>query len=155
MAATSSERRTALVEAVQDLELLDRPPAFGRGTAAHRELFARWVDELGPAAERAQAWYEVLLETELERTPDEEAAREEVEANWPAGAVSHVSMIAVVRKFWLECDALNASHAPGQRVPPEELLLLWLWNEGHTTLGNFLATLPYWPVGLNSDGHWC
>ena len=37
---------------------------------------------------------------------------------------------------------------------PEEFLLRWLVTDRLDELAEFLAGMPYWPIGMDEDGNW-
>lgn len=73
----------------------------------YKELFDDYVVEMRQARAVAQAWWQALLLGETQAGADEEAAKEAVDRRWPLGPVSHPFVIAVFRKYALECQRLN------------------------------------------------
>jgi hypothetical protein len=73
----------------------------------HDDLLRRYAEELAAAKDFAEAWWRDL--TQPDRPPgdagDEAAWR--VRERWPDGPASHPAVLAVIRKYWLACDALN------------------------------------------------
>jgi hypothetical protein len=61
---------------------------------------------------------------------------------------------AVVREYWLKCDDVNQKTRAEERVAPEDFLLRWLADNGRDELAEFLAGMPYWPIGMDEDGRW-
>jgi len=49
---------------------------------------------------------------------------------------------------------LNGRVTQDQKVAPEELVLAWLIYANHLELAEFLADLPFWPIGLDQKGNW-
>jgi hypothetical protein len=126
-----------------------------RGSAAHQALFRQYVKALTAAKEDAEDWWESLIEREEQRVGDRDQAVENVTERRPTGLMSLGASDAVVREYWLKCDALNRkTKNPEERVPPEEFLLLWLVNNRLNELAEFLADMPYWPIGMDEDGNW-
>lgn len=125
------------------------------GSAAHQALFRQYVKALEAAKKDAEDWWESLIETEEERVGDREQAVENVNERRPTGLMSLGASDAVVREYWLKCDALNRkTKNPDERVAPEDFLLRWLVDNRLDALGAFLADMPYWPIGIDEDGNW-
>ena len=143
-----------LVNAVNDLEIPDRPTAGGNGTIEHQKSFDHYVSQLDEAAQSGRAWWQSLLEVEEERTDDPAEAADNVRERHPGGAVAHKFVIAAVRAAWLACHDLNKRVAPVDRVRPEELVLGWLVQRGRPDLAEFLSDLVYWPIGLDGQSNW-
>lgn len=74
---------------------------------AHQQLFGRYVDELANARTAANAWWSSTLRRETKAGASDDEALERVRARWPAGPTSYPRVIAVVRKYFLLCEALN------------------------------------------------
>lgn len=86
----------------------------------HETLLKNYVAELASAHARAMTWWEALLKAALQRTGSAALARQEVRGRWPDGPASHPCVLAVVRKYWLLCDALNREHESAERVRESE-----------------------------------
>ena len=98
-------------------------------------------------------WRPLIVAKKTAERSEQEAAR----AAWmrrPAGPASYPGMVALVREYWLACDALNRKCAEEERVPPWTFLLSWLMDESHYEAVGVLACMPYWPIGLDEDGNW-
>lgn len=151
------QRVEDLRQVVRDVAPVGHPPPGGTGTGRHRVLFEQYVSELTPSVRSAQEWFEGLIEVEEERTQDRAQAEEAVRGRRPVGPVADGGVIAVVRKFWLDCAAINDEVdgiRTGEAVAPEDFILTWLLQEGYEELAEFLSSLPFWPMGLDPDGHW-
>jgi hypothetical protein len=61
-------------------------------------------------------------------------------------------VIAVVRKYWLACDALNRKH-PERAIQPPDFLVSCLRSKD-VSLAEFIGQMPYWPVGKDKEGNW-
>lgn len=130
-------------------------PTHSRGSAAHQTLFRQYVKDLKAAKADAEDWWESLIDAEEERVGDRDQAVENVNERRPTGSMSLGASDAVVREYWLKCDALNRkAKNPEERVPPEDFLLRWLVDNRHDDLAEFLAAMPYWPIGMDEDGDW-
>ncbi len=156
--ATTAEwnaRVGAMLDAIQDVAPQGHPPRGGPGSAPHRGLFRQYVEALRQAKILADAWWQALIDTEEEdRTGDREQAVENVRMRRPVGPVAHGAVIAAIREFWLRCAALNREVAEQERVAPEEFVLGWLAALNHLDLAEFLAGLPFWPIGMDTKGNW-
>ena len=94
-----------------------RLPEAIRGSAAHQALFRQYVKDLEAAKEDAEDWWESLIDTEEERVGDRDQAVENVNERRPTGLMSLGASDAVVREYWLKCDALNQkTKDPEERV---------------------------------------
>lgn len=147
------ERVSALLAAVKDVAPADHPRKSGKGSAAHRTMFTRYCKDLAEAKEHAEDWFQALIDVAEDETGDAELAEDMVRQRRPLGPVAHGRVIAVIREYWLKCDQLNQKSAAAERVAPEELLLGWLVGESEQ-LAQFLANLPFWPMGLSGLGAW-
>jgi len=149
------ERARRLLQAAKDFSRNVEYPTHSRGSASHQTLFRQYVKDLEAAKEEAEAWWASLIDTEEERVGDRDQAVENVNERRPTGLMSLGASDAVVREYWLKCDALNRkTRNPDERVPPEEFLLLWLVNDRRNELAEFLAGMPYWPIGMDEEGNW-
>ncbi|HEY0856431.1 MAG TPA: hypothetical protein VGE16_05210 [Albitalea sp.] len=146
-----------LLSAPKDLALsgasvIESSPPLKSAPDAHRKLYARYRKDLKRVLDDAVAWWNDRTVVFKEEYGDTKQARM---ANWqefPAGPVSDPYTVAVIRKYWLACDALNAQ-AP-TKVAPEVLLLQWVIDDGDMVTAELLSAMPYWPMGLDSDGAW-
>jgi hypothetical protein len=73
----------------------------------YKELFDAYVVEMRQTRAVALAWWQALLLVETQSGADASAAQEAVDRRWPLGPVSHPFVIAVFRKYALECQRLN------------------------------------------------
>lgn len=149
------ERARRLLLAAKDVSPDVEYPKDSRGSAAHRTLFGHYLKDLEAAKEDSENWWESLINTEEKRVGDRDQAVENVSERRPTGLMSLGASDAVVRKYWLKCDALNRkTRIPGDTVAPEEFVLGWLMDGEHDGLAEFLAGMPYWPIGMDDEGNW-
>ena len=149
------ERVRRLLQAAKDFSPGRAYPTHSRGTAAHEALFRQYVADLKAAKKRSENWWESLINTEETRTRNRARAEENVIDRRPTGLMSLGASDTVVRDYWLKCDAVNRkTRNPEERVAPEEFLLLWLVNDRLNDLAQFLADMPYWPIGMDENGNW-
>lgn len=87
----------------------------------YKELFDDYVVELRQARAVAQAWWQALLLGETQAGADAQAAQEAVDRRWPLGPVSHPFVIAVFRKYALECQRLNDAAEEAEEDDEDEL----------------------------------
>lgn len=73
----------------------------------YKQLFEAYVQDLHAARNTAQAWWEALLQREIQTGLDAAAAHEVLQARWPLGAVSHPAVIATFRSWALRVQTLN------------------------------------------------
>jgi hypothetical protein len=106
------------------------------------------------APDYALRWYQSLIDVEEERVDDHKLAAQAVKERWPVGAVAQGRVIAVIRKYWLECAALNLQLKDSEKLAPEDFVLERLMVKGPEKLARFLSPLPYWPIGLDREGNW-
>jgi hypothetical protein len=131
-------------------------PGKAAASPGHRSLFDRYKVDIRRAAKEAERIWDEELAAHAQELGDQKQA---TRAHWmmmPAGPGARPFFVALVRKYWLACDALNKTLPPEQAVAPEGLLLAWLADErlaGDPAV-KVLACLPYWPVGLDADGQW-
>ena len=144
-----------MIAAVRDIAPEDHPRASKlEMPKKHRALFQEYLADLSEAREVAEGWWGALILAEEERTGDREQAIEIVKRRRPVGASVHGSVIAVIRKYWLACDALNRLGETRDRVAPEEFVLGRLLDGEHDGHAEFLAGIPFWPIGLDREGRW-
>jgi hypothetical protein len=120
----------------------------------HRELFDQYLTEMRRAKLNAEVWWKTIIDVETGRAGDRRIAERTIRSRYSVGPAAHVGVIAVLRRFWLSCAALNIRSTPLERLPPEELLLGMLLSPPNEDLARFLSDLPYWPIGLDADGNW-
>jgi hypothetical protein len=125
------------------------------------KLFERYVTELAAARQEATAWWDALLAAAGPRAQD-------VRLRWPCGSVSHPRVIAVYRKYYLECERLNQKNAEpapeeaplwgedepdkGPKYMPTANFLLDNLEPVDPDLARFMEMLILSPIGLNPDG---
>lgn len=152
---TWRDRVHALLQAMRDVYGgAATAPSASELTSPQRVLFEGYVHDLRRAKGGAQKRWDAMVAAEFGRTGDLNRAEKNVERRIPLGRVVDPGVIAVVRKYWRECDALNAQLPEGARVRAEDFLLRFLLQSGHDDLAEFLAGLPYWPIGLDAEKHW-
>jgi hypothetical protein len=127
-------------------------PARGEASAAHRALFTKYRKDLKKVLDEAVEWWAYRTQSLEEELGSAKQARVANWAEFPAGPASDPNTVAVIRKYWLACSALNAKEAPP--VAPESFLLQWVVDEGDMETAELLSAMPYWPVGLDGAGHW-
>ena len=137
----------------------------------HEELFAAYVEDLRAAKERAESWW-TELQSEAQASGDERARPE---LRWPFGPASHPWVIAVYRRYFLACEALNEAMAddvdaapaapvveddwgeddPAEptvsRVPPRVLTFEMLESDETADLYEFMISMMYSPIGMKDD----
>lgn len=151
-------RAKNLIVAVRDVAATDHPSPLLMSAAGprHRHVFSTYVRKLRAAKKVADEWWESLVENNRgsrRRNGREEAVRRAKELR-PLGPRSDPNFIGLLRQYWFECWALNATVNPEQRVPPEDFLLAWLIEAGEDELAEFVSGLTYWPVGQDKKGRW-
>jgi hypothetical protein len=122
---------------------------------AHQELFERYLTDLRPAVHlAAQTWLGELHGWASQgNTPKQ--AEEEMWSTYPAGPAAQPFFVALVRHYWLACDALNKTTPSKCAVRPEQFLLDWLRSAPESEeLVAVLACMPYWPMGVDAEGRW-
>lgn len=113
-------------------------------------LLNDYVGELRSAREDAVRRYEGRLRTWTQRLGSEARAHEKLASGPPLCCAGRV--IAVVRKYWLACDALNRQH-PAERIDPREFIVEHLASRS-PDLARFLRPMPYFPLGKTKSGDW-
>jgi len=150
------KKAQALVDVVRDVAPPGHPPAGRSKTTAsgHRALFDRYVKALRKAKAEADGWRDGIIKAARSRGETQADAERYFKENYPVGTVAFGWVIAALRRFWLESDALNRKVDPAATVAPEEFLLSWLQDGTNDDLAEFLSALPFWPIGLTEDGKW-
>jgi hypothetical protein len=146
----------------------------------HMKLLGLYAEELAKAQAFATSWWTGLLQAHHVTEKSAQWKQSELARRWPAGPASHPRVLAVIRKYWLACDALNqalpsgagrtespepsytlvldeeaAPPAPAEAddthfVDPHVFVSEWLTDD-HEDLALFIGRLPYWPIGLDSQ----
>lgn len=150
-------RSRQLLEAVDDLIApYAAPPVheLHMASTAHRAYFARYVNELRAAKRVADDWMERIIQTEAERIGDRAEAEKNISVRRPSGAVVYPYVVHCIRKAWLTCQQLNDEMPTAERVAPQAFVLSWLDQAAEYELSAFVATLPFWPMGLDDDDRW-
>ena len=121
----------------------------------HRQLFEHYGSKLRVAVPKATANWEGELTGWASEGRTLEQAYAEMWTTYPAGPAAQPFFVALVRRYWLECDALNKTTPKDQAVRPEQFLLDWLQADpANEKLVAVLACMPYWPLGMDVKGHW-
>jgi hypothetical protein len=122
----------------------------------HRRLFAAYIRDLGPATSKAVQIWDDEVEWNANASGDRPEALSEQWMTYPAGPAAQPFFVALVRRYWLACDALNRKVPPASGVTPETFLLGWLMHLSpqQDEAVNVLACMPYWPLGMDHDGNW-
>src|SRR5262245_61810081 len=93
----------------------------------HEELLEQYARELNNTKELVERWWVDLDARETQDVGSPDLARGGWSASWPAGPASHPRVLAVVRKYWLACEALNkvilGARRSAQRRPEREYTL--------------------------------
>lgn len=148
-----------LLNAPRDLERWDAricAPAYSDASEEHRRLFDAYKTDLRNSVVRAVEVWEGETQgwASAGRTRDE--AVQEMWMTYPAGPAAQPFFVALIRRYWLDCDAINRVVPKSQAVAPEAFLLGWLVVEGPAEVESvkILSCMPYWPLGLDREGNW-
>jgi hypothetical protein len=123
----------------------------------HQQLFAEYVQELEAAKAATSEWWESLLAKEEQLLGDRERAVQSVRQRWPHGSGVHPYVVAVVRKYYFACDALNQEieklgdaslEGEEEFVYPHHFVIDLLMDGDHDDLLAFISAMPYLPIGL-------
>lgn len=121
----------------------------------HQKLLEEYAESLRAAKKAAEKWWEALLAAETRKTQDPEQAVHNVEQRWPYGPAAHPRVLAVIRKYYFACEALNdrlaKTNDPSEEYP-HVFVTDMLMEEGTDDLGDFVNALPGLPIGVDSDG---
>jgi hypothetical protein len=157
-----ARHRERMLSAPRDLERWDLSapaPDWADAGPAHAELFTRYRPDLHEMTAEAVGLWTASIDARAEMTGDREEAYREQWTAFPAGPASHPPMVALIRRYWLACDALNHQLPESQRVAPECFMLAWL-NQFSPRQPRDLealrvvACMPCWPMGLDDQGNW-
>jgi hypothetical protein len=148
-----------LVAAPRDLSRWDHAfvdPGPRAASPEHQQLFHTYRREIAAAATQAIREWDAEIDWLTQHEAKPEQAIRERWMSTPAGPAARPFFVALIRKFWLTCDALNARVPTQRAVPPEAFMVTWLRETlpaGADAL-RVLACVPYWPLGMDEDGHW-
>jgi hypothetical protein len=145
-------RAAALLDAGRDLRD-DDSAAIVAVDARHAALLNEYVRELREAKRWDESWWKSVWDTERQRSDDDADCARKLASRYPIGAGNHGAVIALLRKYWLACMALNEESPPDARLAPEHFLLGVL-IQPESDLAKFISTFPYWPIGMDADGKW-
>ena len=135
----------------------------------HSELFDSYVEELRKARDEALEWWQDLLDSEA---TDPDTSTTQVRLRWPAGPVSYPRVLAVYRKYYLECVTLNDrilsdqdgaqptqagwgeedEESDERTIPPRALLTDDLAG-ADPELHEFMGSLVFSPIGTDDQGN--
>lgn len=125
-----------------------------QASAAHRDLYAEYVDVLADAMEIAQdLWEDRVRAREADGMAPDDALSHAYD-HFFAGPAACGELIWTLREYWLRCDVLNRALPLEERVPPQMLLFGWVLDEGQDLWVQILTAMPYWPIGVDEDGQW-
>lgn len=151
------DRTNDLILAVNDLASAGSGgpvQSIANASSEHRALFDVYVRDLHEAKRAADSWWQDILDTETSRIGDRREAEINLRLRRPAGCVVHPRVIHNIRYYWLACSRRNEDFPPQERVAPVAFVLLWLEQSGERDLAEFIATIPYWPIGMDENGNW-
>lgn len=100
-------------------------------------------------------WWRGVVERLM---PDSGNVREAAMAayeRWPAGPASREDMVGLFRKYWFACEAASLELPESKRMWPEDFLLGGCSATEDATRYLVVTAMPYWPMGLDSNGQWC
>jgi hypothetical protein len=149
----------------------------------HARLLEQYAEDLRKAKAFAEAWWGELIDKETRAVGDTEEALTRVRRRWRVGPAAHPRVIAVIRRYYFACDALNLEIArersepsvvevephtlPGeeghetadstaeaeQEIPPKVFLGEMLLKDDTNDLGLFINGLIYVPIGIDLRGN--
>src|ERR1700730_7610672 len=73
----------------------------------HETLVQEYASELRAAKARAETWWAELTRQVRTQAGNKKLADQIMRSRWPDGPASHPFVLAVIRKYWLACEALN------------------------------------------------
>jgi hypothetical protein len=121
---------------------------------SHERLFRAYVRELREAKLAAEAWWKKLIASEMQSSVSRNDALISVKKRWPIGPCAHPFVLAVLRKYWLECEAINRKVSElgdeagdEESVSPIIFLCDYLMDGKNEKLAAFIAPINYWPIG--------
>ncbi len=124
----------------------------------HDKLFDQYAKELTKAKLEAETWWRELVDSETRKIGNPKEATTSIKRRWPLGPASHPYVVAIVRKYWLACDALNEEidasaddSGENEVVSPPVFLCEFLLDGKHEKLAAFIAPLNYWPIGMEDS----
>ena len=121
----------------------------------HERLLEEYAESLRAAKAAVEEWWEALLVAETSKAGNREQALHNIQERWPYGPAAHPRVLAVIRKYYFACDALNDRLADTKH-PAEEYPHVFvtdmLMEDGTDDLGYFVYGLPGLPIGVDGDG---
>jgi hypothetical protein len=124
----------------------------------HDILAQQYAEELQNAKLAAELWWKELLASETKKRGGVKEATASIKRRWPLGPASHPYVVAILRKYWLACEALNEeivanadNSGDDEVVSPPIFLCDFLLDGKHEKLAAFIAPLNYWPIGMEDD----
>jgi hypothetical protein len=150
-------RSRHLLDAVDDLVARESAPPVSllrNAQGIFAKHFASYVKKLRVIKNAADDWYEGIVDTEAQRVENRREAERNVALRRPYGAVVHPIVIHCLRNAWLTCQGLNDEMPISSQVAPQSFVLSWLEQSGEAELFEFVATLPFWPIGQDESGRW-
>jgi hypothetical protein len=125
-------------------------------SSEYLRLFENYEADLQRVAADAERAWDAEIKWLRENSPTPEEAVAERWTAIPGGPSARPTFVALIRRFWLAVDALNRQVPVEQAVPPEVFLVKWVMDAVPLTdiRLKVLAVMPYWPLGLDTDGNW-
>jgi hypothetical protein len=143
-----------LLSAPSDLRTTPMPARTRANSPSHERLFLAYEHQLAVALVEATSWWQGLLEQRRKRKLSPKKVVQNAYEFCIAGPAGHEQVLGVIQTYWVLCEQLNAGLPPVHRVAPETMLLDWLRDGKHESWVRMLAGMPYWPIGIDTDGHW-
>ncbi|HEX6708669.1 MAG TPA: hypothetical protein VF169_28285 [Albitalea sp.] len=135
---------------VRDSGAVDDDVDFQHAAPEYRDLFEQYSGALVPECARAAAEWDAALSQSMQA---------DAETMWfqsPAGPATKPSLVALLRDYWLACAGLPARNPSLRPLAPEVFMLKWVverFGADHECV-QVLACMPYWPIGMDEQGHW-
>ena len=129
--------------------------SFASASPEHQQLFIAYEQHLELALVEAERWWGGIIKN---TTGGLFRRKSKVVANayqrFFAGPATRPELQWTLHTYWTRCAALNERCSAASQIHPEVLLLEWLDDGRHPGWVEAITCLPYWPIGMDENGHW-
>ncbi|KFZ42177.1 hypothetical protein CS060_03235 [Anoxybacillus flavithermus] len=117
----------------------------------YETLFNEYVRELTEAVKEEDERLKRIREINRNKFDTEEELENFIKERFDP--ICHSGrVIAVFRKYWLECNKLNEANIG--YVNPEDFTVDWLSGR-HESLYKIVTDMAYYPIGIDKYGNYC
>lgn len=130
-------------------------PTRANASASVAALYQAYLDDVLPVAKKAQHEWKHFVDASTKiHGSHSEGMRVSLVARL-SGMSANEDFVSCIRRHWFAVTQNNLTLPLEERVAPEDVLLLWPYEDELEDIFQVVVTMAYWPLGLDDDGNWC